>query len=160
MGLIATIHTTDIDQMAELVAAARSHGPIEVCYVAGGLELHRVTGDQAEPEPAEQPPAPAAKRPAAPKKTPAKPAAKATADTTCPDCGHVAASPNGLAIHRGRKHGTPGAHAHRRTPKPPTTTATPAAGGTVTTFTTDTPIARGPIDHGTVLRTGAGDMRG
>ncbi len=36
MTLIATIHTTDIDQMAELVAAAKHHGPVELRYVDGG----------------------------------------------------------------------------------------------------------------------------
>ena len=137
MGLIATIHTTDIDQMAELVAAARSHGPIEVCYVAGGLELHRVAGHQAEPEPAAPAAsaAPAAKRAPAPKKTPAKPARTGTfrdnpptrtpekTPDPCPHCGRQ------FRIAAGRQR-------HIDT-----------CSGTVTTFTTDTPIARGPIDH-------------
>lgn len=114
MGLIATIHTTDIDQMAELVAAAKHHGPVELRYVDGGLELHRpdTTGPDAvivplnaTPEPAPQPARTPSRRKTTPKKKPTPtPATKPSADTTCPDCVHVAASPNGLAIHRGRRH--------------------------------------------------------
>lgn len=39
MTLLATIHTTDVDLMAELLAACRSHGDVNIAYVDGGLEV-------------------------------------------------------------------------------------------------------------------------
>ena len=141
MTLIATIHTTDIDLMAQLVAAAKHHGPVEIRYVDGDLELHRAaTGPDAVVVPLNAPTAPAAARPAKRKTATKKPAAapvEAEDATLCPDCGHVANTANGLAIHRARRHGIAGAHANRRTSK--TTKPEPKAAPTSTTGR--------PIDH-------------
>lgn len=87
MGLIATIHTTDIELMAELVAVTRNHGPVEIRYVDGGLELHHAsTGPDAVIVPIGTTAAPAAPRPASKRKPARKKAAEATPDP-CPHCG-------------------------------------------------------------------------
>lgn len=85
MGLIATIHTTDIELMAELVAVARNHGPVEIRYVDGGLELHHAAGPDAVVVPLNTASAPAAPTPATRKPATKKPAG-ATPDP-CPHCG-------------------------------------------------------------------------
>lgn len=146
MGLIATIHTTDIELMAELVAAAKHHGPVEIRYVDGGLELHRAaTGPDAVIVPLNTTTAPAAPRPASKRKPATKkptPAPVEAEDATlCPDCGHVANTANGLAIHRARRHGIAGAHANRRTPTKTNKPAPKAA---------PKPTTGRPIDHDAV----------
>lgn len=85
MSLVATIHTSDVDEMAELLAVCRSHGDVTVAYVDGGIEVHRNGVSWPDKGPT------LAKPKAAPKQS-------APVDP-CPHCGREFKAPQGRQRH-------------------------------------------------------------